>query len=255
MTSPGLPRTALVLGGGSDIAMATVRALAGRSLAKAMLAVRSPERLEEQLAAAPLPASLEYTVDAWDASELESHEYLLARAASVLGTVDLVLCAVGSLGHGSGLASSPGEARSLIDANFTGPATAVLAAAHFLQKQGSGTIVVLSSVAGLRARKSNFLYGSAKAGLDSFTSGLADALHGTGVRVVLVRPGFVHSKMTTGLAPAPFAAAPDDVAAAILAAVAAGRSRTVHVPRLLGPLFAGLRATPRPLWRRIAANR
>ena len=81
--------------------------------------------------------------------------------------------------------------------------------AEILRAQGSGTLVVFSSVAGARVRRANYVYGSAKAGLDGFASGLADALHGSGVRLLLVRPGFVIGRMTEGMAPAPFSSTPD----------------------------------------------
>ena len=74
-----------------------------------------------------------------------------------------------------------------------------------MRARGRGTIVVLSSVAAVRPRKANFVYGSAKAGLDAFARGLADSLHGTGVRVLLVRPGFVLGRMTAGMPAAPLA--------------------------------------------------
>ncbi len=246
--------TAVVLGGASDIAPATVRRLAAGGLVQVVLACRRPDELAARLAAEPA-MDVEVELVPWDALDTEGHEAFFERCAAWLGRIDLVLCAVGSLGHGAGLPATPATAGALITDNLTGPATALTAAAHHLAGQARGTIVVLSSVAGLRARKSNYLYGAAKAGLDAFTAGLSDALAGSGVAVVLVRPGFVHSKMTTGLQPAPFATEPDAVATAIVGALASGRSRTVHVPRQLGPLFAALRLAPRPLWRRIAGDR
>jgi decaprenylphospho-beta-D-erythro-pentofuranosid-2-ulose 2-reductase len=142
----------------------------------------------------------------------------------------------------------------LVRTNFAGPAAALAAAGQVLAAQGSGTIVVLSSVAGLRARRSNYVYGSTKAGLDMFAQGLGDALAPSGARVLVVRPGFVRSKMTEGLDPAPFDTDPDTVAEAVVAALGS-RREILAVPRVLGPLFVGLRATPRPLWRRIAGDR
>jgi decaprenylphospho-beta-D-erythro-pentofuranosid-2-ulose 2-reductase len=116
---------------------------------------------------------------------------------------------------------------------------------------GGGDIdVALSSVAGERARASNFVYGSTKAGLDAFFSGLADSLVGTGVSVLVVRPGFVRSKMTAGLADAPLATTPDAVAEAIVTGVRAGR-HTVWVPGVLRWVMSGLRHTPRAIFRRL----
>lgn len=249
-----MPRTALVLGGNSDIALATVRALAPAGLTDVVLAARDPDALRTRLDTDPLPVA-DVAIERWDALDVAGHAPLFDRAIAALGTIDIVLCAVGSLGHGAGVTASPAAVDALITSNFAGPAAALAEAAHRLVAQGSGAIVVLSSVAGLRARKSNYVYGSAKAGLDVFTQGLADAVASSGVQVHLIRPGFVTSKMTTGLKPAPFSTTPEVVAAAVVAALSNSRSRTVHVPRVLGPLFAALRALPRPLWRMIAGDR
>ena len=250
----GFPRTALVLGGASEIAHATLVELSRSGLEAAVLAVRSTQRASAWIEQHPLP-DLDVHLVGWDAGDVEGHEPLFDRAAELLGDIDLVLCAVGSLGHGAGLTAKPEEADHLFQANMAGPATALTAAARRLDDQGRGAIVVLSSVAGLRPRKSNYLYGAAKAGLDTFTQGLADALADGPVRVHLIRPGFVTSKMTAGLDPAPFATTPDVVAAAIADALTSPGNRIVHVPRILGPLFLGFRNLPRPLWRRIAGDR
>jgi short-subunit dehydrogenase len=110
--------------------------------------------------------------------------------------------------------------------------------------------VVFSSVAGVRVRRANYVYGSAKAGLDGFASGLADALHGTGVRVLIVRPGFVVGRMTAGMKLAPLSSTPAQVAASTARALARGR-RTVWVPWALRPLLFSLRLLPQFLWRRM----
>ena len=122
--------------------------------------------------------------------------------------------------------------------------------AQLLRAQGSGTIVVFSSVAGVRVRRANYVYGSAKAGLDGFASGLADALAGSGVRLLLVRPGFVIGRMTTGMTPAPFSRTPDVVADATVRALRSGAGE-VWVPPVLRPLFAVMRHVPRAVWRRM----
>ncbi len=251
---PPAPRTAVVLGGNSDIARATLSRLAEDGLERVVLAVRDPGLTRQRLAAHPLGIG-DVVIEEWDALDDTAHAGLLDRAGHTLGQIDLVICAVGSLGHSAGIASTPAEAAALFASNFTGPATALTEVAHRLIAQGHGTIVVLSSVAGLRPRRSNYLYGSAKAGLDSFTQGLADATADSGIRVHLIRPGFVTSSMTAGLKPAPFATTPDVVAEAIAAVVGRSCNQVVHVPKVLGPMFGVLRAAPRPIWRRIAGNR
>jgi decaprenylphospho-beta-D-erythro-pentofuranosid-2-ulose 2-reductase len=257
-TETTAPRTALVLGGNSDIARATMRRLASTTaqagLDRVVLAVRDPAATRARLDAEPLPIA-DIVVEQWDALDAAAHRSLLRRSAAALGSIDLILCAVGRLGHGAGIGAKPSEAAELITANFTAPATAITAAAHHLVEQGHGCLVVITSVAGLRARRSNYIYGSAKAGLDTFAQGLADSLVKTDVRVHIVRPGFVHTKMTTGLKAAPFSTDADTVAEAIAAAVVERRSSIVHVPGALSPLFKLLRVLPRPLWRRVAGNR
>lgn len=250
---PALPRTALVLGGASDIALATVRHLAGHGLEQVVLAARDTEALARRLDDEPL--GIQPTLLRWDANDAPAHAALLADARTLVGPIDLVLCAVGSLGHHSGVTMDVEAADALLRANFVGPATALLEATRALMAQGQGTIVVLSSVAGARARRSNFVYGSAKSGIDAFAQGLGDSVAGSDVRVHVVRPGFVTTKMTAGLAPAPFASTPDQVADAIVRVLGSPRSRIVWVPSLLGPLMGVLRNVPSPLWRRVAGDR
>jgi len=119
-----------------------------------------------------------------------------------------------------------------------------------MRNQGHGRLVVLSSVAGVRARRANFIYGSSKSGLDAFSQGLADALEGTGVGVTIVRPGFVVGRMTSGRSPAPFATTPEAVADAVVGGIAAG-SAVVYAPPVLRWVFAVMRLLPGAIWRRM----
>ena len=102
-----------------------------------------------------------------------------------------MIAATGVLTPQAEVDSDPELGAQMIDTNFTSHVTTLLAAAGKMREQGYGTIVVLSSVAAIRPRKANYVYGAAKSGLDAFARGLTDALAGTGVRVLLVRPGFV----------------------------------------------------------------
>jgi len=262
-TGPSTARTALVLGGSSEIALAIVAALVdGAGVQQVLLAARDPESLGPRLVA--LRRDAEVVVERWDALDLEAHAPLLDRAAEVLGRIDLVVCAVGMLGHHAGRSMGPVAVDEMVRTNFAGPAAALSVVADRLVAQRGGeptaslpaTIVVLSSVAAARPRRSNYVYGSTKAGLDAFARGLGDALVGTGVRVLVVRPGFVRSRMTVGLDPAPFATDPAAVGAAVQRAL--GRrsaAPVVWVPGLLGPLFAVLSNAPTALWRRISGDR
>jgi decaprenylphospho-beta-D-erythro-pentofuranosid-2-ulose 2-reductase len=247
-------RTALVLGGGSEIGLAIVRRLAEQGLERVVLAGRDRDAIRMALATEPLPVDA-VDIVAWDALEVGGHEALVARATELLGSIDVVICAVGLLGHHAGLPMAPVDADLLLRTNFTGPATALSAAGQALQRQGHGTIIVISSIAAARARRSNFVYGSAKAGLDAYAQGLGDALIDTDVRVHILRPGFVVSKMTTGLEPAPMASTPAAVADALVDVLDSRTNRIVWVPGRLGPMMAVLRNVPAPLWRRIAGDR
>ena len=134
--------------------------------------------------------------------------------------------------------------------NFAACGSLLMAAMRSLRRQHHGTIVVLSSVAAERPRAGNAVYGAAKAGLDSLAQGLADATRSDGVRTLVVRPGFVRTRMTEGLDPAPFATTPEAVASATVTALH-GRPHTVWVPAKLRFIFAVLRHLPRPIYRRL----
>ena len=112
-----------------------------------------------------------------------------------------------------------------------------------------GEIFAFSSIAGWRARRANYVYGSTKAGLDAFCQGLSDKLHGTGLNLILARPGFVIGAMTEGMKPAIMSVTPDVVADAVVEAAVKGRSTTVWIPRRLTVLATIMRLVPRPIWR------
>ena len=136
-------------------------------------------------------------------------------SSSRFGDIDLVIAAAGVLGDQEVDEHDPAAAAAVMTTNYVGLAAALLAVADRMRHQGHGRLIVLSSVAGERARRANFIYGSSKAGLDAFAQGLADALVGSGVAVTLVRPGFVVGRMTEGMVPAPFATTPEAVADAV----------------------------------------
>ncbi|ALV33989.1 decaprenylphospho-beta-D-erythro-pentofuranosid-2-ulose 2-reductase [Streptomyces sp. CdTB01] len=245
----GLPQSLLVLGGTSEIALATARRLIARRTRVVWLAGRPSPALEA--AAAELRAlGPEVHTVAFDALDPGAHEEVLGKVFAE-GDVDMVLLAFGVLGDQAGDEREPAAAVRVVQTNYTGAVSAGLVAARALQTQGHGSLVVLSSVAGERARRSNFIYGSSKAGLDAFAQGLGDALHGTGVHVMVVRPGFVRSKMTEGLPETPLATTPESVATAVELGLRR-RSETVWVPGALRVVMSALRHVPRGLFRRLA---
>ena len=246
----GMPQTAVVIGGGSRIARDTLMLLADRRLSAVVLAGRDEAGL--QATATELRARGVERVLTWslDVAETDRLDAFAERAVSELGSVDLVLMAVGALGASDlDVLNTEAVSRTIVT-NFAGPAAILGAFVATLRAQGTGRIVVLSSVAGVRVRKANFVYGAAKAGIDGFALGLGDALEGTGVGVTVVRPGFVRTKMTAGLKAAPFAVESQVVADAVVRGLETGAS-VVWVPPVLRPLLALMRLLPRGLWRRI----
>jgi decaprenylphospho-beta-D-erythro-pentofuranosid-2-ulose 2-reductase len=212
--------------------------------------VREPNRAEAP--AAELRAAGATTVEAvrFDADDLDSHRGTVDEAFDRHGDFDLVLLAFGVLGDAQRATADAEAATAIVRTNFLGAVSVTIPVVDRMRAQGHGTIVALSSVAGERVRKSNFVYGSSKAGLDGFVQGLGDWLAGSGVDVMVVRPGFVTTKMTAGLDPAPLSTTPEAVADAIVTGLARGR-RTVWVPRTLRAVMSVVRHLPHPIFRRL----
>ncbi len=242
----GKPSRVLLLGGTSEIGTEILIALGARRETEVILAGRD----EQRLAAAGQALPYQVRTVSYDATELDTHAALIEQIFAD-DDVDVVISAAGILVPQETLEHDPRQAGLLVETNFTGQVTTLLAVAGRMRAQGHGTIVVLSSVAAVRPRKANFVYGAAKAGLDAFARGLADSLQGTGVRVLLVRPGFVTGRMTDGMTPAPLATTPSAVGAATAAALAT-KAGTVWVPSSLAVLAGAMRLVPRPFWRRMS---
>lgn len=240
----------LVLGGGSEIALATVRRLIEGRTRTVILAGRDPEALTAPAKELERTGATTVETVAFDGLDFASHDGFVADVFAGRRDVDLVILAFGVLGDQDRAEVDATEARRIVESNFTGAVSVLVPVVNALKDQGHGTVVVLSSVAGERARRSNFVYGSSKAGLDAFCQGLGDSLLGTGVKVVVVRPGFVHTKMTDGLEPAPLATDPDAVAEAIVTGLGRG-SETIWAPAPLRVVMSVLRHIPRPVFRRL----
>jgi decaprenylphospho-beta-D-erythro-pentofuranosid-2-ulose 2-reductase len=249
-STAGGPARVLLLGGASEIGLEILAALGLPADAEVLLAGRD----EQRMAAAGQELGVRARTLRFDAAALDSHETLIGEAFAG-GDVHLVISAAGVLTGQEILDRDPLSAGLLVEANFTGHVTTLLAATARMRAQGHGTIVVLSSIAAVRPRKANFVYGAAKAGLDAFGRGLADSLHGSGVHVLLVRPGFVVGRMTAGMTPAPLATTPAAVGAAVAARLRRGGGTApgglIWVPSTLAPVAAVFRLLPRPLWRRL----
>ncbi len=240
----------LLVGGSSEIAVAIGRRLAADGEVRPFLLGRDHQRLADALASLERAGCQGGMIGALDADETERHEPVIGQAFQAMGGFDVVVLAIGVLGAQEGLDAATAEALEVMRVNFLGSGSLMLSCLRELRRQGSGTLVVLSSVAAERPRASNAIYGAAKAGLDSLAQGLADATAATGVRVLVVRPGFVLTRMTAGLKPAPMSTTPEAVAEATVRALS-GRAHTVWVPSQLRFLFSALRHVPRPVFRRL----
>jgi decaprenylphospho-beta-D-erythro-pentofuranosid-2-ulose 2-reductase len=241
----GRPGRVLLLGGTSEIGLAVLAALSAPADTEVVLAGRD----EQRMAAAGKELPYRCTTVGFDAMETGSHEAVIDGVFAA-GPVDLVIAATGVLTPQAEVDKAPALAARMIEVNFTSHVTTLIAVAAKMRVQRYGTVVVLSSVAAIRPRKANYVYGAAKAGLDAFARGMTDALAGTGVRVLLVRPGFVTGRMTAGLSPAPLSSTPEQVGASVAAAIA-GQDSVVWIPRSLAGAAMILRLVPRPLWRKM----
>jgi short-subunit dehydrogenase len=238
----------VIFGGRSEIGIELATRLApGATL---LLAARRPELLDAQVAALQAAGAAAVHVRDFDADDLASHGPLVDSIVAEHGPIGTAVLAFGILGDQARAEKDAEHAAAIVHTDFVAQVSLLTVLANSMRAAGSGAIVVFSSVAGVRVRRANYVYGSAKAGLDGFCSGLADTLHGSGVRLLLVRPGFVIGRMTEGMTPAPFSSTPAQVAAATARALAKGR-RTVWVPGILRPVFLAMRLLPQFVWRRM----
>lgn len=248
INAEGVPQHLLLLGGGSEIAVAIGLAYRGRGTARITVAAR-PGPSRERAVARLVEAGAQTRVLDFDALDPASHPGVV-EAAVAHGDVDVAVVAFGILGDQERAWQDHATAVELAGVNYTAAVSVGVALAARLRHQGHGVIVALSSVAGERVRRSNFVYGSAKAGMDGFYLGLGEALRGSGARVLVVRPGFVRSPMTEGLDPAPLAVTPEQVGLAVLDGVRAGRD-LIWVPDRMRWVMSTLRHVPRPVFRRL----
>ena len=237
MDNPGV---VLLLGARSDIGgEIAVRICSGREV---VLAARGSDGLDDvkrRLLAAG--ATVVRAVN-FDATNLDSHRRIVREA----GEVTSAIVAFGILGDQELAEREEREAARIATVDYVAQVNMLTVLADEMAR---GEIFAFSSIAGWRARRANYVYGSTKAGLDAFCQGLSAKLHGTGLNLILARPGFVIGAMTEGMKPAIMSVTPDVVADAVVEAAVKGRSTTVWIPRRLTVLATIMRLVPRPIWR------
>ncbi|GAA3987885.1 SDR family NAD(P)-dependent oxidoreductase [Allokutzneria multivorans] len=248
MSGSGDAGTILLLGGRSEIGLAVAVRLVSPGSTVVLAARRSADLDSQESVLRVAGATVERAE--FDADIVDDHEGFLRKVVERHGPIDVAITAFGILGDQKRAEVDAAHAVSIVHTDYTAHVSILTLLAKHLREQGRGSLVVFSSVAGVRVRRANYVYGSAKAGLDGFASGLADALVGSGVRMLLVRPGFVIGRMTEGMTPAPLSSTPDQVADATVRALRKGKGE-IWVPGTLRPLFALLRLLPRAVWRRM----
>ncbi|OBI90244.1 SDR family NAD(P)-dependent oxidoreductase [Mycobacterium asiaticum] len=238
----------VIFGGRSEIGVELARHLAPG--ATVLLAARRANELDDQVAAVREAGAAAVYTKEFDADDVASHARLVEEIIAEHGPIGTAVLAFGILGDQARAEVDAAHAVAIVHTDYVAQVSLLTILASAMRTADRGSLIVFSSVAGVRVRRANYVYGSAKAGLDGFASGLADALHGTGVRLLIARPGFVIGRMTEGMTPAPLSSTPQQVAAATAKALAKGR-RSVWIPWALRPMFFTLKLLPQFIWRRM----
>jgi NAD(P)-dependent dehydrogenase (short-subunit alcohol dehydrogenase family) len=243
------PKTLLLLGGTSDIGRATALryAEAGWTVQLAVRDLPEGERVRADIATR---TGRDVTLHRLDLLETTSFGGFLDGLPAL---PDTAISVIGVLGGQTRSEADPAEAVRVMRSNYEyeGPALLLQALAARFAERRRGTIIGVSSVAGDRGRASNYVYGSAKAGLTTYLAGLRHRMARHGVAVITVKPGFVRTRMTAGMPlPGPLTAEPREVAEAIFAADSKGLPRSLYVRRVWRPIMALIRLLPEPVFLR-----
>jgi len=202
------PQTVALLGATSEIGQSILRHLPLENLNTCYLAAREPEIALDSLRNL-IPAHAELVTIDFHAEKTQTHRQIVDQLFEQKD-LDVAIIAAGTLGHDPVL-DDVANVLDMMNVNYVGSAHLMLLIAERMKKQAHGQILIISSFAQTRPRTDNFEYGSTKAGLDFMARGLSEKLRGTGVSISILRPGFVRTRMTKLLSPAPFAVDPDTV--------------------------------------------
>lgn len=239
----------LVLGATSAIARGCAAAFAARGHAL-YLAGRNGEELKRLAADLQIRYGVRVETGRFDALAVKAHGKFIDQVIAVMGELTGVVSALGDLGDPDHDASDPLAVVHAIDVNFTGVASLLTHCSNYLEQQGRGFIIGITSVAGDRGRQSNYPYGAAKGGLSLFLQGLRNRLYASGVRVVTIKPGFVDTAMTYGM-PGLFLVADPQAVGRRIARAVEGRADVIYVPWFWRYILLIIRAIPEALFKRL----
>lgn len=237
----------LILGATSPIArlLAMRFAVEGNSLYLAARDLGEAERLSNDIA---IRTGATVKAGAFDAQDFSTHRPLIEKSIAELGGLDGVIVCFGTLGDESVAQTNADDAVATLNQNLTGAVSLMTLAAHHLEQQRSGFIIVIGSVAGERGRSRNYVYGSAKSALATFTQGLRARLVKSGVQVMTVKLGTVDTRMTWGR-DSMLVVAPEAAADSIYAAWQR-KADVVFVPWFWRPIMGIVRMIPERIFKR-----
>jgi short-subunit dehydrogenase len=249
MAERAFPSSVLALGATSAIADATLRLLAERGT-RFCLVGRNADRLNAVAADLHTRGATGVATIVMDLDNTQAHPAMLAAAVQTMGTIDLALLAHGILGDQGESEASYSAAEAVLRTNFLSAVSLITLLANYFEPLGQGTIAVVSSVAGDRGRKSNYIYGASKGGLNIFLDGVRSRLDRAGVQVLTIKPGFVATPMTAHLRQGTLFAQPWEVARGIVKAIEKRRD-VVYLPPFWAPIMLILRLMPRPIFKKL----
>lgn len=240
----------VIFGATSAIAVEVARLFAGQQH-ELVLVARHAEKLQAVADDLTARGAARVETIVSDLSGWEKHEALLQEVAERVPDYHQVLIAHGVLSDQAACERSVSETMKQLDINFLSVVSLVTHIANRFESQKRGVIAVISSVAGDRGRKSNYVYGTAKAGVSAFLQGVRNRLHGSGVRVVTIKPGFVATPMTAHLTQGPLFASPDKVAKDIERSITS-RGDVVYTPWFWRFIMVIIRLIPEPIFKRLS---
>jgi short-subunit dehydrogenase len=239
----------VVIGATSAIAHETARIYAAQG-AQLVLAGRNQGRIEDVRNDLVARGAALVEILIYDFADSDKHSEIAARAATALGTIDLVLIAHGTLPEQSDVQDDFALVREVIDLNAMSVISLSIAFAEHLKQQASGTLAVISSVAGDRGRQSNYVYGTAKAAVSTFLSGLRGRLRPHGVQVLTIKPGMVDTPMTAHMSKGALWATPEKIAADIERGVRK-KSDVIYTPFFWKWIMLIIASIPERLFKRL----